>query len=232
MVDNIKSALTRKLGPLPAWAWLAVTAIGIWYYRSKTSGSTAAVNTTATSPTFTPPTPQSPVNLGQGESVYDPNTGALVTAPGGGDAYPQPIALQPGTSYIDPTTGGVVTTPSVTTLSSSPVPSADPFTVGQSVNGATYLGSGKWSYNGKTGSAPIGKVWKGSRKAGATKPTSRPVRKPPAKTPPRSRATPTHHTPPKPPPASSRQRSGAAVASPGHKVATGGTRYKPPKKRG
>ena len=43
---GVVGALTRKLGPLPAWAWLGLLAVGVWYYR-KTHASSS---TSSTSP--------------------------------------------------------------------------------------------------------------------------------------------------------------------------------------
>lgn len=82
MLDRIKSALTRKIGPFPAWGWLTIILVAVYWYRHHTSSTTTAA--TATTDTSTPATPQDPVTLQPGESVYDPNTGGLVTAPGGG----------------------------------------------------------------------------------------------------------------------------------------------------
>lgn len=86
-MGNVKDALTRKIGPLPAWTWFIFFGVGVWYYRRKLGGSTATVSGTGTgsvAPASGPP--QSPVTLAPGESVYDPNTGALTSAPGGGSS--------------------------------------------------------------------------------------------------------------------------------------------------
>ena len=84
---DIKRSLTRKLGPLPAWAWLLLFGVGVWYYRRKMSPAASAYSGTGTgsvAPASGPPQAQVPLEPGQ--SVYDPNTGALLTAPGGGAA--------------------------------------------------------------------------------------------------------------------------------------------------
>lgn len=39
-MPDIKAALTRKLGPLPVWAWGGVAAGGIWLWRSFNKGAT------------------------------------------------------------------------------------------------------------------------------------------------------------------------------------------------
>ena len=79
-MDRIKNALTRKFGPLPAWAWLGLIALAIYYYRKHQSSSSTGTGSVAT----VPPTPQPGQVLEPGESYYDPNTGELSTAPGGG----------------------------------------------------------------------------------------------------------------------------------------------------
>lgn len=80
-MSRVKEALTRKLGPLPAWAWLLIVGAGVWWYRNRNS-SVSGTGTGNVSPT--PVTPQDPVTLDPGQSVYNPNTGSLSTAPGGG----------------------------------------------------------------------------------------------------------------------------------------------------
>lgn len=81
MLDNIKTALSRKLGPLPAWAWLILFGVGVWYYRNHLSSVSSGTGTGSVAPA--PTDPQSQVTLEPGESVYDPNTGGFLTAPGG-----------------------------------------------------------------------------------------------------------------------------------------------------
>lgn len=79
---NVKRALTRKFGPLPAWAWALIAVAALYYYR-KYRGGTGVVSGTGTGSVGpAPSTPQAQTTLQPGESVYDPNTGALVTAPG------------------------------------------------------------------------------------------------------------------------------------------------------
>ncbi len=79
-MDKVKEALTRKLGPLPAWAWLTIFGVGYYLYKNKIASSSA---TQATSTVPSPVTPQSPITVSPGDSVYNPNTGTLTTAPGG-----------------------------------------------------------------------------------------------------------------------------------------------------
>ena len=80
-MSKVKDALTRKFGPLPAWAWALIGGVGYYYYKSRIS-STATATTAGGVPTSAT-TPQDQTVLQPGESVYDPNTGALTTAPGG-----------------------------------------------------------------------------------------------------------------------------------------------------
>jgi hypothetical protein len=80
-MNKVSSALTRKFGPLPAWAWATIIFAGIYYYRKKLGGGTVSGTGTG-SVTPTPTTPQPGTVLQPGESLYDPNTGALTTAPG------------------------------------------------------------------------------------------------------------------------------------------------------
>jgi len=77
---NIKKSLTRKIGPLPVWAWALFGFAGVWYYRNKLGGMYSGTGTGSVGPT--PTTPQPQTTLQPGESVYDPNTGTLTTAPG------------------------------------------------------------------------------------------------------------------------------------------------------
>lgn len=46
-MNKFKQALTRKIGPLPAWAWLALLTGVLLYMRSRTASSTAASGSTA-----------------------------------------------------------------------------------------------------------------------------------------------------------------------------------------
>jgi hypothetical protein len=82
-MSNIKDALTRKLGPLPAWAWALVAGIAVYWYRNKGLSLTSSSTTTGGSVTPNSPTPQPITTLAPGESAYDPNTGQLLTSPGG-----------------------------------------------------------------------------------------------------------------------------------------------------
>lgn len=114
-LNQIKTRLTNKLGPLPVWAWAAITGAAIYVYRVRKGTAAALVdNTGIPTDTTTAATPRDPVTLQPGEQVYDPNTGQLVGAgPGqaGATGTTSPLVpLGPGT-YYDPTTGNTVTVP-------------------------------------------------------------------------------------------------------------------------
>jgi hypothetical protein len=116
MVSNVRQALTRKLGPLPVWAWALIAGIGLYMYRARhapmTGADAASVDTTAPDQTDASGQ-QDPVTLDPGQSVYDPNTGQLQgTAPAQQDPLaidPQsPVTLEPGETAYDPNTGQLV----------------------------------------------------------------------------------------------------------------------------
>lgn len=85
--DAIGAALKRKLGPLPVWIWAILGGAVVYWLRKRgyfqgVLGSTESG--TALQPQQSPAgTPQAQVPLQPGESVYDPNTGTISTAPGG-----------------------------------------------------------------------------------------------------------------------------------------------------
>lgn len=87
--NNIKAALTKKYGPAPAWAWLLIFGLGVWYYRRKFGSVTGTSTTSGTGTGSVTPGPGPDPGTGSqvlqpGESVYDPTAGVLATAPGGG----------------------------------------------------------------------------------------------------------------------------------------------------
>lgn len=110
-MTDIRAALTRKFGPLPAWAWLTIVGVAAYVWRSRGGGGASGGGTAATDITPTEaPEPQDPITLGPGESVYNPGTGQLVsTAPEQQPAEaPEqfaPIVAAPGESIYDPRTG-------------------------------------------------------------------------------------------------------------------------------
>lgn len=79
-MNKVKEALTRKLGPFPAWVWLVLFAALYYYYeKRKSTSSVTGTGTGSVAPAAT--TPQAPLLVPSGDQVYDPNTGALL----GGD---------------------------------------------------------------------------------------------------------------------------------------------------
>jgi len=71
---GVKASLTRKIGPLPIWAWAGIAFIGIWYYRNKLSAAAQPSTTTSDVPTYVGPIP----NPWEGPVTGPP----IVTAPG------------------------------------------------------------------------------------------------------------------------------------------------------
>lgn len=93
MLDRIKQALARKLGPQPAWAWLSELAAALYWYR-KHQAAAAGTSTTATVPNassapdysaypaYTPASPVSPVTSGDaGAGGGDQPLGGATTPP-------------------------------------------------------------------------------------------------------------------------------------------------------
>lgn len=114
-MSDIRTALTRKFGPLPAWAWALIAGAALYAYRSR-KGTATPASTDATSPSTSDQTAglKDPLTLAPGESVYDPNTGHLVggapeqQVPGAGATPQTPITLQPGETLYDPNTGKLI----------------------------------------------------------------------------------------------------------------------------
>lgn len=95
-MSKITDALKKKWGPLPAWVWLFGGGLVYYFYRQYSSTSSASsTGTGSVAPAAATPQPQTV--LEPGESVYDPNTGTLTTAPGGGGSTSN------GSGSFDPT---------------------------------------------------------------------------------------------------------------------------------
>ena len=83
-LQNIGSALRRKLGPLPVWAWAIIGGVALYFLRAQGYfGGRVETGETLQPAQADAREPQTQVTLQPGESVYDPNTGGLTTAPGG-----------------------------------------------------------------------------------------------------------------------------------------------------
>jgi hypothetical protein len=101
-MNSVKASLTRKIGPLPAWVWLAFFAVAVVAYRRLKTKT----DPTSTSGEVVDDTTQSrdPVTVAPGEGVYDPNTGQFKSeAPD--QIKLDPITVEPGEAIYDPQTG-------------------------------------------------------------------------------------------------------------------------------
>lgn len=77
-MNNVKNALTRKLGPLPVWAWALVAGVLLYYYRNR-SGAVGTQSGTGTGSVAPGPGLQP---LLPDQSYYDPATpGQFFTTP-------------------------------------------------------------------------------------------------------------------------------------------------------
>lgn len=85
-ISTIGASLKRKLGPLPVWAWAILGGAVVYFLRKRGYfGGTGDASASALEPSqVSATTPQQPVVLQPGESAYDPNSGSITTAPGGG----------------------------------------------------------------------------------------------------------------------------------------------------
>src|ERR1700678_3366150 len=84
------NVLTKKLGPLPGWAWAAL-GVGAFYLWKKHEASTAAAASTATDATAQPSLPTSDVTAPSGYRYQGPGVGT-----GGSGAVPQSAMPHPG----------------------------------------------------------------------------------------------------------------------------------------
>ena len=121
---KLKGALTRKFGPLPAWAWLALLGGAVYLYRRYSgaqgligSSGTATPATTDTSSTDTSGSGAGggPVTLDPGQAVYDPATGQVSANPALDTAAPVDTSTP-----TDPTT--TTTSPPASSSGASPLP--------------------------------------------------------------------------------------------------------------
>jgi hypothetical protein len=108
-MSGVSNALKRKFGPLPAWAWAVIGGAALYLYRHNASlgaGSSSSVPAAVDNSASSTPEPQSPVTLAPGESVYDPNSGQLLTpgdtGAGDGEAAPPPPSPTAGAGKRKP----------------------------------------------------------------------------------------------------------------------------------
>lgn len=105
MVKKIRSALTRKLGPAPAWVWLALAAAGIYVWRKHSAAATLATGATGTasidgSTQGIGSTYDTGLGGGGGAGLIPPDVPNLDTgAPVSWDPLQQPAG--PGTAFSD-----------------------------------------------------------------------------------------------------------------------------------
>lgn len=112
MFAEVKKALTRKFGPLPAWAWTAIGGVGLYLYEAHKANSAATSSTTTAdvAPTADQLTPQVDTSTsGSGDSsgdtssdgsgttgaaaVFDPATGTTTTW-GAGPGSTSPATIE------------------------------------------------------------------------------------------------------------------------------------------
>lgn len=132
--NDLKESLTRKLGPLPVWAWALIAGVAVYLYRIRSVGGSALTSaltgagasgggsgvdagngTGAVGSGGGIGGGGDPVTLQPGETVYDPNNGKLVSGapeqqvpPTEPDA-PESIVLEEGQAVYDPKSGKLTT---------------------------------------------------------------------------------------------------------------------------
>lgn len=77
--------LTKKLGPLPIWAWAAVL-VGsylLYHYLKNRNSNTGAVSTVGGTATGSNNAPVGGLQIGPAGQIYDPTTGTIVGSVGG-----------------------------------------------------------------------------------------------------------------------------------------------------
>lgn len=133
---GVKGSLTRKVGPLPAWAWAAVLLVGYFLYtRMKGSGNTPAAAQSGTAQTGADMNPvpvgtdQTDSGLGAGSFGQGPTNiynyyGVNPNAPGVIPSGVNITGTQPGGGQ--PTTGGTGTSSPGGQAGSDPGPISAP----------------------------------------------------------------------------------------------------------
>lgn len=80
------NALTKKIGPLPAWGWIAAVGLGgVLYYRSQQNAANSTATSSATDPNAVDPS--TGLTYGQ-EASLALGTGADLSSLGGGSLTP------------------------------------------------------------------------------------------------------------------------------------------------
>lgn len=125
-MNNVKELLNKKYGPLPVWAWAAITAVlifGLYYIRKKRAASSTTANQTPSDAGNVSANPQDyyPYDNGSGgggsglETPQTPPEVAIGTGPVPSSDSAVPPTSQPSSP--------VTTTPNETTTASPTAPS-------------------------------------------------------------------------------------------------------------
>jgi hypothetical protein len=111
------SMLTRKIGPLPLWAWGAIAVVGLLYLRKKSAGSSAVGTSTTSLPalatetvttaggTYTGPVGGAPPGVYYGGGSTPGNTGATFSPPTGESLTGIGYGLPTGQTSVTSPTG-------------------------------------------------------------------------------------------------------------------------------
>lgn len=161
-----KLSLTKKIGPLPMWGWIAVAVVGVILYRklsgssSSTAAQTGATSTNATVPTETVTTAagtySGPVGydpLGGSGSSGDSGSGSSGGSGSTGTTTPTDTTTPGTTTTATPGSGGssLYQLPGTTTLAGNEY----------YVLGGTQATSDTQQYN-VSGGAPVYFTWTGN----------------------------------------------------------------------
>jgi hypothetical protein len=188
-MGGVKNALTRKIGPFPAWVWAGVAGVALYFYRKSQGSSAAASTNPAGTLGYYGPYGQDPYSGGSGGAAPgDSSTGAGTgagTTGGGGGSPSGSSGTDPGTApATNGSTAPLPTTPVTPATTATAVVPAAKVAKPKAQHAKPSLGSGIKAQTKKIKANPRSKAtFSGG---------------------PVTRAHPKHATPPKPPP---RQRT-------------------------
>ena len=116
--SRVKAALTRKLGPFPAWAWLAAFAVAAYVYEKRKGSTTPAPATAADT---------QGIGSTDGGGIGTPTGGSSGGASDGGGGSsggdnPVPLPPEPASSSTTPPTTTIIVEPAGPTTSSTTGP--------------------------------------------------------------------------------------------------------------
>jgi hypothetical protein len=149
--------LTRKLGPLPMWAWIGIGVAGAyWYISRQQANAAAAAASSSTSPlTSTAALQAANGTFGAGYAGSDLSSqlAGLVSMLGGGNAGTSatPAASPGNTTNITIGTVPVTTTSAAANTGSAPALPANPYPVGRTVAAGETITQAVWD--------PVAKTW-------------------------------------------------------------------------